>query len=102
MQSWTASLSWGPGRTPDGGHGSDATFESMYHPLRARAALGMSGGKARSLIPHHSREARRLLGSLAPLKVVRREMHAQLDSAPKMPSRAMHTIWDTGVYPRPA
>jgi hypothetical protein len=57
----------------------------------ARAELGTSGGKMRSLIPHHSREARRLLARLALLKVVRREIYARRDSGPQMPSRAMRT-----------
>ena len=68
----------------------------------ARRVLGESGGKMRRLIPHHSDAARRLMGRLKLLKVVRRELYARRDGVPQIPSRAMRKLWDAGVYPHPA
>ena len=43
----------------------------------ARTVLGTTGGKGLRIIPHHSKEARRLKARLTLLRVVRREVHAR-------------------------
>ena len=67
----------------------------------ARRVLGETGGKIRSLIPHHSRQFRKLKARLTLLKVVWREIHARRNTGQQMPSRAMRSVWDGGLYPRP-
>ncbi len=56
------------------------------------------------IIPHHSKEARRLKARLTLLRVVRREIHARKvqGSNPVPPSRAMRKAWDSGLWPQPA
>ena len=67
----------------------------------ARKVFGEAGGKMRSLIPHHSREFRKLKERLTLLKVVRREIHARRNTGQQRPSRAMRRAWDKGLYPQP-
>ena len=55
----------------------------------------------RSLIPHHSKEFRKLKERLSLLKVVRREIHARRNNGQRSPSRAMRRAWDEGLYPQP-
>ena len=70
----------------------------------ARSVLGMTGGKISRIIPHHSKEAKRLKARLTLLRVVRREIHARKEqgggSTP--PSKAMRKAWDAGLWPQPA
>ena len=70
----------------------------------ARTVLGTTGGNVLRIIPHHSKEARRLKARLTLLRVVRREIHARKDqgSGSVPPSRAMRKAWDTGLWPQPA
>jgi len=70
----------------------------------ARTLLGTTGGQILRIIPHHSREARRLKARLTLLRVVRREIHARKEqsSQPSPPSKAMRRAWDAGLYPQPA
>ena len=70
----------------------------------ARAVLGTTGGGLSRIIPHHSKEAKRLKARLTLLRVVRREIHArrELDGDSVPPSRAMRKAWDAGLYPKPA
>jgi hypothetical protein len=67
----------------------------------ARKVFGEAGGKMRSLIPHHSREFRKLKERLTLLKVLRREIHARRNTEQQRPSRAMRRAWDEGLYPQP-
>ena len=70
----------------------------------AREVLGITGGKLSRIIPHHSKEARRLKARLNLLRVVRREIHARREQSGRVvpPSRAMRRAWDAGLYPQPA
>jgi hypothetical protein len=72
----------------------------------AETVLGVSGGKLRSLIPHHSSEFIKLRTRLTLLKAVRRELLAlrtgSAHSSSKQPSRALRKAWDMGLYPSPA
>ena len=70
--------------------------------LCARAILGVTGGKLRSVIPHHSSEWKQLQARLRLLKVVRRELYARQGQAARAPSRAMRKVWDAGWHPQPA
>jgi hypothetical protein len=53
-------------------------------------------------IPQHAPEFRKLKARLTLLKVVRREVHARRHSGPLLPSRAMRSAWDAGLYRQPA
>ena len=70
----------------------------------AREVLGVTGGKLSRIIPHHSKEAKRLKARLTLLRVVRREVHARKGQVGLLvpPSRAMRKVWDAGLYPQPA
>ena len=70
----------------------------------ARKVLGETGGKIRALIPHHTKEFRKLKARLTLLKVVLREVYARRTSGQLLrpPSRAMRQAWDAGLYPQPA
>jgi ribonuclease HI len=70
----------------------------------ARSVLGTTGGRLSRIIPHHSKEAKRLKARLTLLRVVRREIHArkEQDGGSVPPSRAMRKVWDAGLYPQPA
>ena len=70
----------------------------------ARTVLGTTGGRLLRIIPHHSKEARRLKARLNLLRVVRREIHARREQSGRLvpPSRAMRRAWDAGLYPQPA
>jgi hypothetical protein len=70
----------------------------------AREVLGITvtGGKLSRIIPHHSKEAKRLKARLTLLRVVRREIHARKELGGVWPSRAMRKAWDAGLYPQPA
>ena len=70
----------------------------------ARSVLGTSGGSLSRIIPHHSKEAKRLKARLTLLRVVRREIHSckEQDRGSVPPTRAMRRIWDSGLYPQPA
>ena len=90
------------------GHERDL-FEQLDHIKRmaldqARSLLGTTGGRIRSLIPHHSEQFKKLTARLSLLKVVRREVTARRDtehlSLP--PTKAMRRVWDAGLYPKPA
>ena len=70
--------------------------------LRAKAILGVTGGRLRSLIPHHSTELKKLQARLRLLRVVRRELYARQGQGQRAPSRAMRKVWDAGWYPQPA
>ena len=56
------------------------------------------------IIPHHSKEARRLKARLNLLRVVRREVHARKEQGSGFvpPSKAMRRVWDSGLWPQPA
>jgi hypothetical protein len=71
---------------------------------QARSLLGTTGGKVRSLIPHHSEQFKKLTGRLSLLKTVRREITERRDTVSQLlpPTKAMRRIWDAGLYPRPA
>ena len=47
----------------------------------ARTVLGTTGGRLLRIIPHHSKEARRLKARLNLLRVVRREIHARREQS---------------------
>ena len=70
----------------------------------ARTVLGTTGGKGLRIIPHHSKEARRLKARLTLLRVVRREVHARKEQGSGFvpPSKAMRRVWDSGLWPQPA
>ena len=68
----------------------------------AREVLGITGGKLSRIIPHHSKEAKRLKARLTLLRVVRREIYARKELGGVGPSRAMRKAWDAGLYPQPA
>ena len=68
----------------------------------AREVLGVKGGKLSRIIPHHSKEAKRLKARLTLLRVVRREIHARKELGGVGPSRAVRKAWDAGLYPQPA
>ena len=70
----------------------------------ARTVLGTTGGRTLRIIPHNSKEARRLKERLTLLRVVRREIHARKEQhgQPSPPSKAMRRAWDAGLYPQPA
>ena len=70
----------------------------------ARSVLGTTGGSLSRIIPHHSKEAKRLKARLTLLRVVRREIHSrkEQDGGSVPPSRAMRRVWDSGLYPQPA
>ena len=70
--------------------------------LRAKAILGVTGGRLRSLIPHHSTELKKLQARLRLLLVVRRELYPRQGQGHRAPSRAMRKVWDAGWYPQPA
>jgi len=60
----------------------------------ARSVLGTSGGSLSRIIPHHSKEAKRLKARLTLLRVVRREIHSckEQDRGSVPPTRAMRRI----------
>ena len=70
----------------------------------ARTVLGTTGGKVLRIIPHHSKEVRRLKARLTLLKVVRREIYSRKEQGRglALPSRAMRRVWDSGLWPQPA
>ena len=67
------------------------------------AVLGTSGGRLSRIIPHRSREERRLKARLTFLRVVQRELYAFKNCMPVVvtPTRAMRRVWDMGLYPQP-
>jgi hypothetical protein len=69
----------------------------------ARTILGTTGGRLLHIIPHHSKEARRLKVSLTLLWVVWRENHASREQRGRLvpPSRAIVRAWDAGLCPQP-
>jgi len=71
---------------------------------QARSLLGTSGGKMRSLIPHHSAQFKKLSSRLSLLKVVRREIAGRRDGEQVFlpPTKAMRRVWDAGLDPKPA
>jgi hypothetical protein len=66
------------------------------------AVLGITGGRLSRIIPHRSQEERRLKARLTLLRVVRRELYALKNSLVATPTRAIHRVWDMGLYPQPA
>jgi hypothetical protein len=70
----------------------------------ARSVLGTTGGRLSRIIPHPSKEAKRLKARLTLLRVVRREIHARKEHGSRSvpPSRAMRKVWDSSLYPQPA
>ena len=71
---------------------------------QARSLLGTTGGKMRSLIPHHSAQFKKLCARLSLMKVVRREIAGRRDGEQVVlpPTKAMRRVWDAGLYPKPA
>ncbi len=68
----------------------------------AQEVQGIPGGKLSRIIPHHSKEAKRLKARLTLLRVVQRVIHARKELGGVWPSRAMCKAWDAGLYPQPA
>ena len=94
----------------EGEGGGRGLFDRLEHVkqvalAQARLLLGMTGGRIRSLIPHHSGQFKKLTARLSLLKVVRREIAARNDREQMMPlppTKAMRRVWDAGLYPKPA
>ncbi len=68
----------------------------------AREVLWITVGDLSHIIPHHSKEAKRLKARLTLLRVVRREIHAGKELGGVWPSRAMRIAQGLGRGPRPA
>ena len=103
-QEWQASTTQALAAVDEGSIDCFALLEQMKQVAVdcARKVLGEAGGKMRSLIPHHSKEFRKLKERLSLLKVVRREIHARRNNWQRSPSRAMpRRAWDEGLYPQP-
>ncbi len=90
-QEWQASTTQALAAVDEGSIDCFALLEQMKQVAVdcARKVLGEAGGKMRSLIPHHSKEFRKLKERLSLLKVVRREIHARRNNGQRSPSRAM-------------
>jgi hypothetical protein len=102
-QEWQASTTQALAAVDEGSIDCFAQLEQMKQVAVdcARKVLGEAGDKMRSLIPHHSKEFRKLKERLSLLKVVLREIHARRSNGQQSPSRAMRRAWDEGLYPQP-
>ena len=102
-QKWQASTTQALAAVEEGSTDCFTQLEQMKQVAVdcARKVCGEAGGKMRSLIPHHSKEFRKLKERLTLLKVVRREIHARRNTGQQSPSRAMRRAWDEGLYPQP-
>ena len=102
---WRAAVERTLGSSPQAGQ--EDRFDALDRVksvalTHARAILGVTGGKLRSLIPFHSSEVKHLQARLRLWRVVRREVYARQGQGQRAPSRAMRKAWDAGWYPQPA